>query len=179
VPDHALDGLTVTAIGDSVMKGAALALQDQGEQMLGEDHITINAEESRAFSRAIGVIKGYQKAKRLGDVVVIHLGTNNSSIPTGDFNQLAELLADRKLVLFLTVKSDKAEACDEVNAQLTRLVKNLPNGMLFDWRQVTEDHPELFYSDQTHLRPNGAKFYASLIFSRIGQQIAKAPAPSR
>lgn len=179
VPEHVLDGLTVTAIGDSVMKGAALALQDLGEQVLGEDHITINAEESRAFSRAIGVIKGYQKANRLGDVVVIHLGTNNSSIPKGDFHQLAELLSDRKLVLFLTVKSDKAQACEEVNTQLANLVKGLPNAQLFDWRQISEEHPELFYSDQTHLRPNGAKLYASLIFTRIGKQIAKAPAPSR
>lgn len=167
LPPHALEGLSVTAIGDSVMKGAAVALKDAGEAQMGKSHIVINAEESRSFARAYEVVKDYKAEGRLGDVVVIHLGANNSSLPEREFNHLMALLSDRKLVLFLTVKSDKVDACNEVNTHLEELVKRVPNARLVDWKGISEDHPELFYSDQTHLRPMGARYYASHILAQI------------
>lgn len=167
LPPHALEGVSVTAIGDSVMKGAAAALKDAGEAQMGKSHIAINAEESRSFARAYEVAKDYKAEGRLGDVVVIHLGANNSSIPEREFTRLMKLLADRKLVLFLSVKSDKTSACQEVNARLEELVKQAPNARLVDWKGLSEAHPELFYTDQTHLRPMGARYYASHILAQI------------
>jgi len=174
LPPHALEGLQVTAIGDSVMKGAAIALKEAGEAQMGKSHIVINAEESRSFARAYEVARTYKEEQRLGDIVVIHLGANNSSIPEREFKRLMELLSDRKLVLFLTVKSDKVSICDAVNARLEELVKDAPNARMVDWKSMSDSHPELFYSDQTHLRPMGARYYASHILAQIHEHRGEA-----
>ena len=169
-----LTGLSVTAIGDSVMKGAALSLKAMGEDRLGEGELIINAEECRSFARALGVVQAYRKEDRLGEVVVIHLGTNNSSLDERNFDRLMEALADRKSVWFLTAKSDKTEAVESVNRSLQALVARYPKAHLYDWRGASELHPEIFYSDRTHLRPEGARFYAREIFARIASSALDA-----
>jgi len=153
------------------MKGAALALKARGEARLGEGELTINAEECRSFARALGVVQAYQRQERLGEVVIIHLGTNNSSLDERSFAHLMEALKDRKSVWFLTAKSDKLEAVEAVNRSLRTLVARYPNAHLYDWHGVSLEHPELFYSDRTHLRPEGARFYAREIFARIAAEV--------
>jgi peptidoglycan/LPS O-acetylase OafA/YrhL len=176
LPDE-LNGLRLTAVGDSVMKGAAVTLKRMGEASLGDGMIQINAEECRPFGRAIEVLRGYQREKRLGEVVVIHLGTNNSSIPASQFRSLMNLLADRRLVLFLTVRSEHADACEKVNKALESLVMEFPNARVFDWSGASGTHPELFYADHTHLRPEGSQFYARMILTQIAALPPQAAAP--
>jgi len=178
IPLEALEDVSITAIGDSVMKGAALALVALGEEDLGDETLVVNAEESRSFALAYQVARDYKAADRLGEVVVIHLGTNNSGLSKAHFTRLMDLLADRRLVLFLTAKSDKGDACDQVNGALAQWVKAYPNARLFDWRAAAEGHPELFYSDQTHLRPAGARFYAASIFAQVGRYLGQEPEPA-
>jgi hypothetical protein len=162
-----MQGLRLTAIGDSVMKGAAPALKRLGEATLGEGQIQINAEESRPFISALPILGGYLKEQDLGEIVVVHLGTNNSSIPEAQFRKLMAILADRKLVLLLTVKSDKTKACQAVNGTLEALAAGYPNVRILDWSAASSAHPEFFYADQTHLRPEGARFYAELILTQV------------
>ena len=39
--------------------------------------------------------------------------------------------------------------------------------MIIDWHAIGENHPEFFYPDAIHLRPEGADFYANLVKSNI------------
>ena len=43
-----------------------------------------------------------------------------------------------------------------------------PNAVLLDWYAASDGHPEYFYDDGTHLRPDGAAAYAALIKSVVG-----------
>ena len=174
INDKDLKGIHVTAIGDSVMKGAAIALKNDAKLYLGKDQICINAEESRSFEQAYQILNSYKKKKLLGEIVVIHLGTNNSDISKKHFYNLTDLLSDCQMVLFITAKSDKTSICNHVNTTLTQLVSTIPNAYIFDWKAASKNHPEFFYSDQTHLRPVGAKFYADSIFSQISIKLALA-----
>jgi hypothetical protein len=38
---------------------------------------------------------------------------------------------------------------------------------LVDWRAASVPHPEYFWDDDTHLRPEGAAAYASLLASQV------------
>jgi peptidoglycan/LPS O-acetylase OafA/YrhL len=172
---EAMKGVHLTAIGDSVMKGAALSLKKMGEATLGTGMIQINAEESRPFFSALPILQAYKHDNRLGEVVVVHLGTNNSHISEDNFRKLMSVLADTHLVLFLTAKSDKVEACEAVNRALGTLVARYPNARLLDWNTVAGTHPEYFYSDQTHLRPEGAVHYAELILAQVASQPWELP----
>jgi hypothetical protein len=46
-------------------------------------------------------------------------------------------------------------------------VKKYPNALLVDWRAASVDHPEFFWDDGIHLRPDGAQVYADLISTTI------------
>nr|WP_320133430.1 acyltransferase family protein [uncultured Holophaga sp.] len=166
-----MEGLKVTAIGDSVMKGAALALRTKGDARLGKGGLNIDAEECRSFTRALGVVQACRRTGTLGEVVVIHLGANNSSLEPRQFGRLMDELADRKGVWFVTAKSNKIDAVETVNRELKTLVARYPKAHLYDWCAASEEHPELFYSDRTHLRIEGARFYAREIFSRLASEV--------
>lgn len=167
--------VAITAVGDSVMKGAAIALKNQVRAGGGQARIYVDAEESRSFEQAHAILAELKRKGALGELVVVHLGTNNSHIDERQFARLAKLLDDRRLVLFMTVKSDKSAICEKVNATLARLVADTPNARLCDWQGLAAGHPDLFYSDRTHLRPAGADFYAATVFAQLAQAPPAAP----
>lgn len=168
---------SITAIGDSVMKGAAAVLKSQVETTYGKNHLLVDAEESRSFAQAIPVVRAYKKMGRLGDVVVIHLGANNSSIPERQFKEMMSLLADRRAVIFVTAKTDKTAYCEKVNETLAAFAKSYRQARVADWKTTADPHPEYFYSDQTHLKRTGAQMYASFILGHVAE-IAKAAPPA-
>ncbi|NWJ48210.1 MAG: acetyltransferase [Chloroflexi bacterium] len=149
--------LRVTAIGDSVMLGAA---KDLGNFIPG---LTIDAEVSRQFMRATDILKAYRKEGVLGNLVIIHLG-NNGGISDQQFDELMQTLGDIKRVIFVNDKVPRRweEANNDI---IARGVKRYPNTQLVDWFAASNNHPELFWDDGLHLRPEGAKFYAELVIS--------------
>ena len=62
--------IDILAIGDSVMLGAANVLTERG--------VTVDALKSRPFRQALEIANYMKSVNRLGSVVIIHLGTNNT-----------------------------------------------------------------------------------------------------
>ncbi|MFM7897605.1 MAG: hypothetical protein ACKO97_01385, partial [Actinomycetota bacterium] len=91
-----LDGqlIDVLAIGDSVMLGAARELSARGA--------TVDAMKSRSVRQALEIVNYLKSVRRLGSIVVIHLGTN-STTSTTVLDEIMTSLVDVPLVLFLTV----------------------------------------------------------------------------
>jgi lysophospholipase L1-like esterase len=160
VPSTTLVPPTVTAIGDSVMLGAVDALV----QTIGPERTFIDAEESRQFSAGVDRIEQYKNEDKLGDDVVVQLGTNGTINPD-DFDRMMGLLKGHK-VLILNAKVPRAWE-DQVNQVLADGVKRYKNAVLIDWHTVGGDHPEYFYDDGLHLRPEGAQAYAQLILENL------------
>ena len=145
----------VAAIGDSVMKGAEPALLAQ------VPGVWVNAEVSRGFGLGLELIRSLHDNHQLADTVVIHLGTNGV-ITDGQMEALLAILKDRKRVVFVNLKVPRSwEAQD--NAVLAAWAPRFPNGVLIDWHNLGGAHPEFFYGDGIHLRPDGARYYADLI----------------
>lgn len=157
-----LDGqlIDVLAIGDSVMLGAARELTERGA--------TVDAMKSRAVRSALEIVNYLKSVRRLGSIVVIHLGTNNTTTEAV-FDEIMTSLRDVPLVLFLTVHVP-SEPRQTIN---NRLINALPNKYgnvkVLDWHTIAAQYPEYLYSDRTHLRPAGARFYADLIMQAVGR----------
>ncbi|GDX14573.1 putative peptidoglycan O-acetyltransferase YrhL [Actinomycetes bacterium] len=157
-----LDGqlIDVLAIGDSVMLGAARELTARGA--------TVDAMKSRSVRQALEIVNYLKSVRRLGSIVVIHLGTNSTTTEEV-LDQIMATLADTPLVLFLTVYVP-SEPRQTIN---NRLINALPtkyaNVKVLDWHSIAGQYPEYLYSDQTHLRPDGARFYADLIMQAVGR----------
>jgi peptidoglycan/LPS O-acetylase OafA/YrhL len=152
----------VTAIGDSVMVGAA----DELEEKIGE--LQIDAKVGRQTKAAIAILRDMRAAGQLGDVVVVHIG-NNSPFKTNQLDELMDVLKDVRNVVIVNLKVPRRWE-EPNNALLADLVQRYPNTTLVDWHATGSAHPELFRGDGIHLRPSGAEKYAELIVEQLNQE---------
>lgn len=142
------------ALGDSVMLGAAPQLKEQG--------FTVDATESRAFINGLDTVLTLQSQDRLGDVVVLHLGTNGP-IRAGDMTRMMEALAGVPQVLLLTLDAP-VDWVPANNALIFETASAYANVALMDWGGLSKSCPgDCFYSDGFHLRPDGQVYYAALV----------------
>ena len=160
VPAHS------TAVGDSVMLGAANALADAVNQIVGPDTTRVDAAESRQFSAGVDLLKRYRDAGVLGDRVIVHLGTNGEVNPA-DFDRMMGILSGVKRVVIVNAKVPRPWE-DEVNQTLSAGVRRYKNAVLADWHTYGGEHPEFFYDDGIHLRPSGQVAYAAFVAAALG-----------
>jgi peptidoglycan/LPS O-acetylase OafA/YrhL len=142
------------ALGDSVMLGAAA--------QLAQDGFTVDAVESRQFVNGLDTVRTLKEQGRLGDVVVVHLGTNGT-IEEVDMASMMEALADVPQVLLLTIDVERDWTAGN-NAIIYDTVNTYPNAALLDWAGLAAACPgDCFASDGYHLRTDGQTYYSALI----------------
>ncbi|MBV9412000.1 MAG: acyltransferase [Acidimicrobiia bacterium] len=153
----------VTAIGDSVMLGAA----DEMHQRLGASGY-IDAKLNRYFSQAAPIIHDLRAKGALGRVVIIHLGTNGP-VSDSDVDSVMAELNGVPNVLLVTVRVDRSWQ-DEVNQTLRNAATRYPNVQIVDWYSYSAGHSDWFQADGTHFRTSsgpGANAYADLLVGSI------------
>ena len=157
-----LDGrvIDILAIGDSVMLGAANVLTERG--------VTVDALKSRPFRQALEIANYMKSINRLGSVVIIHLGTNNT-VDAQTLDEIMVPLKDVPLVLFVNVHVPAEARQNKNNLLLSEMPSRYENVKVFDWNAVANAHPEYLYNDQTHIRIEGQKVYADLLMQAIGR----------
>ncbi|MBI1886000.1 MAG: acetyltransferase [Chloroflexi bacterium] len=151
----------VTALGDSVMLGSA----DQLAQTI--QGVSIDAEVGRQASSFIELLGALKANGYLAKRVVLHVG-NNGVITESEFDEMMSILADVPQVVFVNVKVPR-EWEGPNNAVLAEGVKRYPNAVLIDWYGASVDHPEFFWDDGIHLRPEGGLLYANLIAAALAE----------
>ncbi len=98
---------------------------------------------------------------RLGDVVVVHLGTNGPISPS-DMTTMMEALADVPQVLLLTIDVPRDYTAGN-NGLIYDTANTYPNVSLLDWAGLDDACPgECFYTDGYHLRPAGQEYYTAV-----------------
>jgi hypothetical protein len=153
----------VVAVGDSVMLGAAPALQT----VFGR-HLIVNAVEGRQFYSALPLVAEYEHRLH-PKLVIIGLG-NNGYI---DFEQLQSMLATLRpvhTVVLVNLHVDKPWQ-GSVNDALAYAARTHPNVIVANWHGAAAGHPDLFY-DGTHVNPAGAHLYATVL---VGAIAARGP----
>ncbi len=147
------------AIGDSVMLGAAAELAEFG--------FVVDAEESRGFTDGAEYVARLAEANRLGEIVVVHLGTNGA-ISESSMQKMLDTLAAVPQVLLVTNDVDREYTAGN-NALIYNAVNARPNVSLLDWQGNAPACPgECLYDDQLHLRPDGQRYYAALVAGALG-----------
>jgi len=152
----------VSAIGDSVMLGAAATLT-RAVPALG----VMDAEVGTQVSYAIEILRWRREAGQLGDVVVVHLG-NNGAFAAGQFDEMMGVLGDERRVVFVNVKVPLPWEGPN-NAVIADGVARHPNAVLVDWYSASAYHPEFFVEDGVHLQTEGQRVYADLIAAQLNQ----------
>ena len=157
-----LDGqvIEIIAIGDSVMLGAAKVLTERG--------ITVDALKSRPFRQALEIGNYLKSVNRLGEIVIIHLGTNNY-VDQKTLDEIMVPLADVDTVVFVTNHVPSKKWQDPNNVLLRGMPDQYGNVKILDWYTIAVAHPEYLYGDKIHLNPEGQAVYADLIMQAIGK----------
>jgi hypothetical protein len=146
-------------IGDSVMLGAQPGLAAAIEDVL------VDAKVSRQMKQVPDVVDRIRAEAALGEVAVVHLGTNGVFGPYS-FDAVMFALQDVDRVYFVNAKVPRRWE-DSVNKSLEAGVELWPNAYLIDWNSAATDHPEYFGKDGVHLTGAGIEAYASLIARAI------------
>lgn len=149
----------ITAIGDSVMLGAAADLVNT------IPNIEVDAAVSRQVDTAIAILQAHRDAGTLGDIVIVHMG-NNGSFTSEQVDIIMQTLTGVPRVLMVNLLVPRLWQ-DVNNAAIVDGVQRYPNTVLVDWHAAGMDHPEFFWGDGYHLRPEGAQAYTQLIVAHL------------
>jgi hypothetical protein len=142
----------VLAVGDSVMLGASVALQQ------ASPGISVDAAVSRQFATGIDILQAARDNGRLPGTVVVHLGTNGP-IDGASCDALMDVLAGRRVVLVTLHVPRSWEAGN--NAVLRDCAIRHGAGIA-DWSSVAAG-ADFLAGDGYHLNSEGAQAYAGLV----------------
>ena len=151
---------SVSAIGDSVMLGAATRLDKVVEPLS-----VLDAQVGMQVASAIDTLEARRYAGQTGEVVVVHLG-NNGTFTAEQFDEMMRVLSDARKVVFVNVKVPRAWEAPN-NEVIADGVSRHDKAVLVDWHAASTDHPEYFAEDGIHLQPAGQRVYADLISAEI------------
>ena len=142
------------------MLGAANVLTERG--------ITVDALKSRPFRQALEICNYLKSVNRLGEIVIIHLGTNNY-VDQKTLDEIMVALADIDTVVFVTNHVPGKKWQEPNNLLLRAMPDQYGNVKILDWYTIAEAHPEYLYGDKIHLNLEGRAVYADLIMQVIGK----------
>lgn len=155
---------SVTIIGDSVVLGAAPALQ------ANIPHAVIDAVEGRQVNECLGIMQSLDSQGLLGKTVIIGLGANGPFSPEEGQAVLDYLGKDRR-VYWITVCGPDISWRDNVNAVIKDLAKKNKRVKAIGWDEAGPASPQWFYDDGIHLNPDGQNGFASFIINDIRSDI--------
>ena len=151
---------TISVIGDSVFLGAAPAFQEQ------KKNAVIDAKISRQVYHGLDVAKKLNKKKKLGNTVIISLGTNSKFNPvTGQ--ELIDYLGSERTIYWINAYGKKLDFQKEVNKTIDILAKKNPNVHVIYWDKEAKKHPNWFYQDGTHLNTKGQKGFSAFVIREM------------
>jgi peptidoglycan/LPS O-acetylase OafA/YrhL/lysophospholipase L1-like esterase len=147
---------TYTFIGDSVLLGSK-------EEILEEfgEGASVDATVSRQFKHADNVARDLRAEGELGDVVVLHLGTNGP-FNSSTFDEVMEELSDREQVYVLSIYVPRRWE-SQVNDAIASGVERWPDVKVIDYYSFGKEHPEYYVEDGVHMTITGQKAYAAMV----------------
>lgn len=156
-------------IGDSVAVGASLLLR--------RANLRVDAKISRSFVAAIPVLQDLQKRQRLGDVVIIALGTAGG-IKEQWIERMMKVLESVPHVVFVTPNMAGRSDGETMHDALLAAADRYPNVTIIDWWSIAPQYWEFnegnkqvaaadryFYADKVHLVGKGRRLFADLIIA--------------
>lgn len=150
-----LTGEGITVIGDSVIIGVEPYLKEKLPK------VTVDGKVGRQMSQAGKVVDELKAQEKLGDRVIIELGTNGP-FSKKQLRALLQSLSETERVYLVTARVPKGWQ-DTVNENIKSVADEFSNVTIIDWHAASQGKDEYFYKDGVHLKPEGGEYYASLM----------------
>lgn len=154
----------ITAIGDSVLINPGPLLQK------AFPNITVDGKVSRQMRDAYDIVNQLKNSNRLGDIVIIELGTNGP-FPDKTLTSLIDLIGKERKILLVNVRVPRPWE-SIVNKTLVEVAEKYSNTTVVDWYATSANHNEYFVSDGVHLKPAGSEAFAAMIESAVQKAVS-------
>ncbi len=155
-------GKGIIAIGDSVILDAKPYL----EKLL--PGIIIDGKVGRQMAQAQEVIDQLKANGKLGNRVIIALGSNGS-FSAKQLKQLLTSLEDMQQIILVNTRVPKKWQ-NIVNSDLDKVASEFPNATIVDWFSASKGKDSFFCNDGVHLEREGASYYASIIADAVVEE---------
>ena len=161
-------------IGDSVMLGSSGRIRE----LLPACYV--DAEVSRYVGGGLDAAKAFEAQGRLGNLVVIALGTNGPIAGYERYEvqtrQLLEYLGNSRHIFWVNVYCPHLTWQETNNNYIKKLAAEHGNVHEVDWYGLISQHPEWLTEDGIHPNSEGRVQYAKLIHDRMEQVLAEEKA---
>ena len=154
--EEVVHNISIVGVGDSVMLGAVNSLYSTFPNGY------FDAKVSRTDYEANGILQSVKNQGRLGEVVVLALGTNGQC-GARCRSVIYETIQDKK-IFWVNVTNDWSV---HVNSGLEAFANEHDNVYLVNWKQASEGHPNYFVADGIHLTRDGTAAYAQTLYNAI------------
>lgn len=159
-----LKKIKLTAIGDSLLLSAAPEVQD-----VFPDNF-IDAEVGRQLVDSEDVFKKAASDKKIGDAILVVLGTNGS-FDSKDIDNIMNNLEDKPVFFVNTMVQRSWQKA--VNDELDKTAKRYKNAHVIDWKSYSEGKQTWFEADDLHLTPEGATAFSNLVGKNVYEVMNK------
>ena len=161
-------------IGDSVMLGSSGRIRE----LLPACYV--DAEVSRYVGGGLDAAKAFEAQGRLGNLVVIALGTNGPIAGYERYEvqtrQLLDYLGNSRHIFWVNVYCPHLTWQETNNNYIKKLAAEHGNVHEVDWYGLISQHPEWLTEDGIHPNSEGRVQYAKLIHDRMEQVLAEEKA---
>lgn len=154
--------LSVSGIGDSLL------LNISPDLMKVFPKINLDGKIGRQLYESEDVFKQQLSQKKMGDNVIVMLGTNGS-FQESELEKLISIIGEDRQIYLVTVNVPKSWQTD-VNSKLFEAAKKHKNVHIVDWQSYSANHPEWFYDDKIHTNEEGAQQLTKLLVETIIEQ---------
>lgn len=151
--------IPTVVFGDSVVLGAREGIKTSVE------NVSIDAEVGRQPKVIAERIRTRRTENRLGNNVVIHMGTNGS-ISEGDLKTILDELTDRGRVVVVNVRVPRVWMKPN-NKMINEIIAQYPNVRLANWAATSKGHKGWFAPDGVHLTKTGAGEFGLMIHQAL------------
>ncbi|MGV1004409.1 MAG: acyltransferase family protein [Candidatus Nanopelagicales bacterium] len=148
-------GMRATAFGDSVLLGAAPALEK------GPFNLDLHARVGEQADATAADVVAKAQAGGLADVAIVHTG-NNGIVTAAQLEEILTSLAAVPRVVLVNTNVPRAWSAPN-NKRIAAAAEQHPNVRLVDWYKISVDHSTFFSDDGVHLSWTGAQAYAQVI----------------
>ena len=138
----------------------------------------IDAKVSRQVIQSKDIVKDLKSKGKLGDTVVLALGTNGTFSDAVGRELIRAIGKDRK-IYWVTAFGEHLQWQEEANHQIRSMAEQYKNVQIIDWASLAEGHPKWFVSDGVHLTSSGCKAYAKLYYDAIDKNSQKCIAKNQ
>lgn len=139
-PDEILKDkeVTTTILGDSVLLGNREYIEEKIPRT------SVDAEGSRLLEMAPDIIEEYKEEARLGEIVVLSLGTNAVENPESSLEKVVKALPKKSKLVLVSCYDDRYEHPHRVSLAMKKLADKYKFITYMPWEEEAMKHPEYY-----------------------------------